>query len=291
MVKPHLDGFKSREEDKSSAQSTLVLLLGVSGGCDSVALFHSVLGLTTSREDEDMLTTRYLHLETEDDASLYNIACELHVAHFNHQQRGKNSDADEALVQRLCSESAVTFHSYSWSQMNNDISNDESTFSQDIARKWRRTQMVELLRTLVAGPNKTSSNNSYRWGAILTAHRRDDADETILLKLLRGAHLTNLSGMEDRSDGFELDAEGNCGSIGYFAKPLLGVRKIDIVDYLEANRFDWREDESNSENKYKRNKVRNQLMPLLSEIAGGEDALHVSTMRLSACLLISILIV
>ena len=111
---------------------------------------------------------------------------------------------------------------------------------------------------------------------MLTAHHRDDADETVLLKLLRGAHLTNLAGMEARSDGFDLEGRNASKGVVYFAKPMLEVRKKDAVDYLAKNSLEWREDESNQSDEYKRNRVRNELMPLLRELAGGEHALQVS---------------
>lgn len=272
LFKPQVDDAETRLRFDVN-NSTVVLLLAVSGGCDSVALFHSVLALTTKKESKGrMHKTRYLHLNMEDQESDESpILCELHVAHFNHKQRGASSDADEAFVKRLCTEAGIPFYSYSWSELNNTDS-----FSQDVARKWRRKQLVGLLKALVAEQCDRNEDGSSRWGAILTAHHRDDSEETMLLKLLRGAHLTNLSGMEERSNGFQLNADEKYRSIGYFLKPLLGLRKNDIVDYLMTNNLEWREDESNAENKYKRNKVRNQLIPLLSEIAGGEDALHVS---------------
>ena len=282
-----------KESYPHSRNSTAVLLLAVSGGCDSVALFHSVLALTRQpashvnhnntrlckQDNTRKEIARCLYLDSDDGTSLLRIPCELYVAHFNHEQRGENSDEDEALVRSLCNKANVPFYCYSWSDVTNDdnssLATTNLTFSQDVARKWRRRQMIDLLTSLLNDPNHDNAKAN-RWGAILTAHHRDDAEETILLKLLRGAHITNLSGMEDRSEGFKLDAPDNIHTIGYFAKPLLGVRKSDIFDYLISHGYAWREDESNSESKYKRNKVRNQLIPLLCEIAGGEDALHVS---------------
>jgi tRNA(Ile)-lysidine synthase TilS/MesJ len=64
-------------------------------------------------------------------------------------------------------------------------------------------------------------------------------------------------------------------SIGYFAKPMLKLRKKHIMKYLTSNSLEWREDDSNNSNKYKRNKIRNELLPLLSEITGGDRALQV----------------
>ena len=295
LLLPHISPFESKQVfSHNNINSTVVLILAVSGGCDSVALFHSVIALTNSYANGQECT-RFIHFEKEElsnvsmsSKSFFRIPCEIHVAHFNHKQRGANSDADERLVRRLCSEAGVPIHCYSWSELENDKSSNgvsASTFSQDAARKWRRRQMTALLASLVAESDNCSTDDKpLRWGAILTAHHRDDSEETILLKLLRGAHLTNLSGMENRSDAFQMNNDKQ--SIGYFSKPLLGVRKGDIVHYLKSNGFEWREDESNSENKYRRNKVRNQLMPLLCEIAGGEDALHVSRTYANLALLL-----
>jgi tRNA(Ile)-lysidine synthase len=65
--------------------------------------------------------------------------------------------------------------------------------------------------------------------------------ETFILKLLRGAHLSHLRGMEARS--------------GVFIKPLLGLTKDRLVGFLESRRLEWREDASNMVDKYNRNKV------------------------------------
>ncbi|KAL7539993.1 hypothetical protein ACHAXR_009779 [Thalassiosira sp. AJA248-18] len=329
LVQPHIDALSVSCEGYDSKGNndmpTLVLVLAVSGGCDSIALFHAVLALAKSREDfvgsnPDNLPF-WLHLGMDDAKRKddgFKVPCELHVAHFNHEQRGEDSDGDEAFVRSLCQENEVALHCYSWSEedfllgapgsessnittesdgeyVDGDSNNDIAinTFTQDVARKWRRQKLKDLLSDLVLSPNDAKSTSDelsrLRWGAILTAHHRDDCDETILLKLLRGSHLTNLWGMDARSDGFDLrlvndsendgnvaqhDASSQYSFVGYFAKPMLKVRKKHIMEYLRLNSLEWRDDESNSSSKYKRNKVRNELMPLLSEIAGGEHALQ-----------------
>lgn len=337
IIQPHLDealAYSSKKETNdgnSNDDPTMVLILAVSGGCDSIALFHSVLALIKperihKNDNDEAETTKRCQNNTHlwinlgiDNAKLKNgsftVPCELHVAHFNHEQRGESSDGDEDFVMKLCIENGIPFHSYSWSEgdfsvgerststisttaMTNedyfDHNSNETTdqngsnqesFTQDVARKWRRGKLKELLSNIVLSPNATAKSNSDgRWGAILTAHHRDDADETILLKLLRGSHLTNLRSMDARSEGFDLlrsmhntdsSSPQSSSNIGYFAKPMLNVRKQPVIEYLTSSAFQWREDESNSSNKYKRNKVRNELMPLLSEIAGGDRALQV----------------
>ncbi|KAL7537136.1 hypothetical protein ACHAWF_005671 [Thalassiosira exigua] len=312
IVEPHINALSDSSKTGTNRAPTLVLVLAVSGGCDSIALFHSILSLYELNgpvEDPSVDATNqdtkcWLHLEEEDAlerVNLLKVPCELHVAHFNHEQRGESSDGDESFVRNLCEQNGVTFHSYSWSEENtalrefdrmvaDDDCNDEivsGSFTQDVARKWRRRKLQELLANVVLRGYDSSSSSQGRWGAILTAHHRDDADETILLKLLRGSHLTNIRGMDAISDAFDLmesqraEGEGShiytdiqSTSLGYFAKPLLRIRKHDIINYLESNSLEWREDQSNASSKYKRNKVRNELIPLLSEISGGEHALQ-----------------
>jgi hypothetical protein len=80
--------------------------------------------------------------------------------------------------------------------------------------------------------------------------------------------------MDARSDGFELSLADGSSSIGYFVKPMLQIRKCHVMNYLTSNSLEWREDDSNNSIKYKRNKIRNMLIPLLSEIAGGHSALQ-----------------
>jgi len=283
LIQPHIDTISTNND--SSQDITVVLLLAVSGGRDSVALFHAVTALLRKNNDDSILnTTICLSHDNDSGDGIKEIQCELHVAHFNHEQRRDNSDEDEAFVQRLCAERGIPFHNYSWSDEEFSSAKvgqtDENTmsgisFTQDIARKWRRRKLRDLLSDLVLQTNKNTIRDTNRWGAILTAHHGDDSDETILLKLLRGSHLSNLRGIEARSDKFDLTTDMSPSTcVGYFAKPMLQLRKNDITNFLESNALEWREDESNATNKYKRNKVRNELIPLMRELAGGEEALQ-----------------
>lgn len=310
LVEPHLCSklrVASYSFNNDDTPPTLVLILAVSGGCDSIALFHSALALTKgdgifhnrSDRSEDITTPVgnnqrvWLHLDIDNanpkQLTPQRIPCELHVAHFNHEQRGESSGGDEAFVKRICDQNNIPCHSFFWSD--EDSSREEANangddrldttnnanmcFTQDVARNWRRRKLKELLLSLVHTPVAESHpNTTSRWGAILTAHHRDDADETILLKLLRGAHLTNIRGMDARSDAFKISLEDGSSSLGYFAKPMLQIRKRHIVNYLTSNSLEWREDDSNNSSKYKRNKIRNELIPLLSDIAGGDTALQ-----------------
>jgi tRNA(Ile)-lysidine synthetase-like protein len=225
----------------------------VSGGCDSVGLFHGLLNVLSKTIDDETSsvdhTTNTWTLKCADNNLFYN----LHVVHFDHQQRGAESDGDRVFVQELCEKFGIPFHCYTWNQECNET--EEKVFSQDSARQWRRSNMGKLARKLT--DNKQP-------GLILTAHHADDSMESLLLKLLRGTHITSIKGM----DIYTQDDSGNP-----ILRPMLSLKKKDILEYLQNRQLSWREDSSNASNKYRRNQVRNELVPLMSEIVGGEDIL------------------
>ena len=143
-------------------------------------------------------------------------------------------------------------YTYYWNK-----SPDEA-FSQDVARIWRRTTMYELLLQNLIDRQR---------GILVTAHHRNDSTETLLLKLLRGVHITNLVGMD-------IVTEPNDMPQAIMARPMLGVSKEDVQEFLTSQNLPWREDASNASSKYKRNRVRNELVPLLADIVGSEELLE-----------------
>lgn len=88
---------------------------------------------------------------------------------------------------------------------------------------------------------------------LLLAHHQDDQAETLLFRLMRGAGPYGLSGMDE----CRVFAEG------YIGRPLLSFSKQQLIDYAEANRLQWMEDESNARDEFDRNYLRNNVMPLL----------------------------
>lgn len=89
---------------------------------------------------------------------------------------------------------------------------------------------------------------------IVTGHHFQDNAETILLNLLRGCGLKGIMGMQI------LDQQRR------LFRPLLQVRKQEILAFAERNKLEWREDKSNQDNYYQRNFLRNQIAPLLDKI-------------------------
>ncbi|MCF6288003.1 MAG: tRNA lysidine(34) synthetase TilS [Proteobacteria bacterium] len=88
---------------------------------------------------------------------------------------------------------------------------------------------------------------------LLTAHHSQDQAETILLKLLRGTGIKGLGGI----------AAIRVFAQGYIARPLLDSSVDDLTQYLMQQKIQWIEDTSNQDNSYKRNFIRNQIIPQL----------------------------
>eukprot|EP00547_Thalassionema_nitzschioides_P000216 CAMPEP_0194214472 /NCGR_PEP_ID=MMETSP0156-20130528/15681_1 /TAXON_ID=33649 /ORGANISM="Thalassionema nitzschioides, Strain L26-B" /LENGTH=527 /DNA_ID=CAMNT_0038942731 /DNA_START=217 /DNA_END=1800 /DNA_ORIENTATION=- len=207
--------------------STTIMIVGVSGGCDSISLLRALQELSLPQ-------------------------LEVHAIHFDHHQRGIESDGDREFVEKQCNELRIPLHVYHWEKKQCEF------FSQDRARTWRRKIMYDLLDSLVPKGHR---------GIIATAHHKNDSVETLMLKLLRGVHINNLSGMEVVS--MPRDQPN-----AVWARPLLKATKDDIQHFLRSKSIPWREDASNASSKYKRNRVRNELLPLMADIIGNENLLE-----------------
>ncbi|KAG7345760.1 tRNAIle-lysidine synthetase [Nitzschia inconspicua] len=254
----------------------LHLVVSVSGGCDSVALLHACMEW---KQAMPSLLQRRPHVPSS------TPILHVHVVHFHHRQRPIDADLDyqfvKSLVQHYNQQQQQqqqqqngtttlidTFHMEDWkdadTKQTDTVSDD--TFSQDKARQWRRTKLLEFAQTKVDPPTASL-------GMILTAHHRDDHYESALLKLLRGVHLLNWKGMEPvtvlttaaTSDNVPSHQQSSI----YLVRPFLDLSKQDLVDYLLQRGLIWREDVSNASNKYLRNRVRSELIPLLLEMTDG----------------------
>ena len=159
---------------------------------------------------------------------------QLHILHFHHGLR-EESDEEARFVRDLSQRLNLEFHL----RTTRDFQSETSGL-QEKARHWRRAEALKLREEI-------------RADFILTAHHAEDQLETWLLKWLRGAHLSGLQGMS-RSDP-------------PFIRPLLDFRKEVLSDFLKENGFEWREDASNQGSKYMRNRVRNELLPLLRTLS------------------------
>ena len=237
--------------------------VAVSGGIDSVALLRLLLELRGE------------------------LGIVVSVVHFNHKLRGAESDADEQFVSRLAREHDLEFFSDS-----DDVAQhaaDEKISVEAAARELRYGFFGHLLGAEgTQGLTPASSSSPLRgpegtlFHKIVTGHTLDDQAETVLLRLIRGTGMKGLGGIHPRI-AIE-DDNGEAG--GEIVRPLLTTRRRELERYLKDIGQPWREDSSNAEDAFTRNRVRKLVLPLLekefnpavaenlaelSEIARGEE--------------------
>jgi len=221
------------------------VLVGVSGGADSVALLHLLL-----------------ELRRRDMPGLY-----LHVCHLNHSLRGYDADCDEDFVRNL----AATLQ-LPCSPKKEDVrllSQRERIGLEEAARRVRYEFYGELAR-------------EYGITKIALGHQADDNIETMLFRLRRGTHLRGLAGIpfvrplaRNQAGPVPAPMSGRrpCGhappAIPLVIRPLLRCTRAQIRDYLLSNNIAWREDASNRSLNPARNRIRHELMPMLEREAPG----------------------
>jgi len=158
------------------------------------------------------------------------------AAHCNYQLRGEDSELDEQLVRSYCDELQIPFFT---KKVNlKQQLNENASALQETARTIRYDFFRELLQQ---GYNK-----------IATAHHANDNAETILLNMTRGTGVKGLSGIPVKNKEV--------------VRPLLFAAKEDILEYTHIFDIPFREDISNKKNNYSRNKIRNEVIPILEEI-------------------------
>jgi len=159
------------------------------------------------------------------------------LAHCNFNLRGNESDEDEIFVRKLAKEYQLQLHVKHFDTQMHATENKIST--QMAARDLRYAWFHDLL---------ASENAKY----IAIAHHANDDTETFFINLIRGSGLKGLLGIEEKIDSI--------------VRPLMAVSRAEIEQFLQENDISFREDSSNASLKYLRNKIRHELMPLLTEM-------------------------
>ena len=103
--------------------------------------------------------------------------------------------------------------------------------------------------------NSAAKNNNCKYIAV--AHNLDDNCETIIMRFFQGSGPEGLKGIGEKA--------------GNIIRPLLNVKKSDILEYLEENKIEYSNDHTNNENDYLRNRVRNNLIPCIKEVFPGYE--------------------
>jgi tRNA(Ile)-lysidine synthase len=193
------------------------VIAAVSGGADSVALFH------------------LLNMAGEE------FGIKIVAAHFNHKLRGKESLRDEFFVRKLASLYGSPFE---LSGM--DVNKAAKAGGGGIEKTARDLRYSFLVRTARKYSSKT----------IALGHNLDDNAETFLFRLITGAGSAGLSAIPEQREvapGIRI------------VRPLLGVRKKDIMGFLKDEEIPFVFDSSNSTDLYTRNRIRNSLIPLIEK--------------------------
>jgi tRNA(Ile)-lysidine synthase len=164
----------------------------------------------------------------------------LSAVHINHTLRGEESEADQQFVEELCRRLEIPLHLHR-AETQTYATRHKQTI-EEAARNLRYAFFEELF-------------SDGGLGKILTAHTLDDQAETVLMKLLRGAWLEGLGAI---SPVLELGS-------GTILRPLLGTRREDLRAYLRERNQPWREDSSNSDEAFTRNRIRRTVLPVLRE--------------------------
>lgn len=162
---------------------------------------------------------------------------EITIAHCNFQLRGIESFEDQKFIENFAHKNNIPVFITQFDTR--AFAEDYKLSTQVAARELRYNWFYELLET---------ENCDF----ILTAHHADDNFETFLINLSRGTGIEGLTGIPQQNEKI--------------IRPLLAFSRTEIEAYANENQVEWREDSSNASDKYLRNKIRHNIVPLLKEL-------------------------
>ena len=199
-----------------------IIVVGLSGGPDSVALFHILKGLR----------------------NCFDIDCDIYALHCNHHLRPVVCDEEAEMVKNLCAENHVElktldFDCKGFAELNH--------ISEETAGRVLRYEAFEqYAKALEKAAGKTVR--------IAVAHHQDDLSETMMMNLFRGSGLEGLVNPKPMS--------------GRIIRPLLCLKKSELVDYLDTLGVGYAIDQTNFTTEGTRNTWRNDIFPKIAETYG-----------------------
>ena len=162
------------------------------------------------------------------------------IAHCNFSLRGEESDGDEEMVASWAADNSIPFYQKKFDTMGHAASRKISV--QMAARELRYEWFGSLLR-------------SEGFDSVAVAHNLNDNVETFLINLMRGTGLNGLTGMKQHA--------------GEVIRPLLFATRAEITAFAEEQKIMYREDSSNSQMKYTRNRIRHTVIPDMEKVNPG----------------------
>jgi len=219
--------------------------VAVSGGIDSVALLRVLLELRGE------------------------LGIVLSVVHFNHRLRGAESDGDEEFVAGVAREYELEFYCDGDDVAGHAAAEHVSVeaaarelrygfFQSLLAGDGPQGLKPDLVSPDLRGPEGPLFHGAYL-RKIATGHTLDDQAETVLMRMIRGSGVRGVGGIHPRILVEDDDGE-SCGEI---VRPLLTTRHRELKQYLTDIGQGWREDSTNADERFMRNRVRKLVVPLL----------------------------
>jgi len=198
------------------------IIVGVSGGADSMCLLFALLTLRKQ------------------------LGITLSVVHINHGLRGTDADEDEKFVESVCREQEITFRSF-----HVDISAYAKRMKMSEEEAGRHYRYKCFDEVLDAACKDKIADGRIADGRIAIAHNRDDLSETVLFNIFRGTGIRGLKGIPCKR--------------GRIIRPLLGVSRKEIEDFLDRHSLGYRTDQTNFAEDYARNRIRLKILPYVEK--------------------------
>lgn len=234
------------------------LLLAVSGGLDSICLAHYFI------KNRETLGIEWLG-----------------IAHVHHGLRVGTADRDAAFVEAFARKYNVPFF---LKKLDGDALKSAEGSLEENARDARYKALAEIIldpstTNLRFSAQDDTFHISHSSLVIVTAHHAGDQAETMYMRLRRGTTLAGLRGIQETRELFDVECEmwnekeittHYAPHITHFIyRPLLNTTRAELLAYARENNLTWCEDESNSDVKFARNKVRHEYLPHLEETNPG----------------------
>lgn len=227
------------------------VVVGVSGGADSVALLEMLYELSSE----------------------YRLS--LYVVHVNHGIRKEAGD-DAEYVKQICSERNIPFYLFEENIVK--LAKDKGMSVEEMGRVFRYRCFADVCDEVGAAK-------------IAVAHHMDDQVETVLFHMARGTDVAGAAGMRPVSGilpsyvesyiGNDCNEAGDRTPCPTIIRPLLCVDKKEICGWLEKRGVSWKEDVTNSDNDYARNRIRNVIVPELKLVNAGASG-HIADFAMRA---------
>lgn len=216
------------------------IVVGVSGGPDSVFLLHFLLEF--QKKIPLKIVVAHLNHQLRKEATSEGRFVENFVKHFLESSKSKNSKKQKNFTNLVLHTKKVDIKA---------LSKKSKIGIEETGRKARYDFFGKLA-------------TKYKADFILTAHHADDNLETVILNLTRGASLKGLCGMQE-TDKLKRGKKSDKKFFTLF-RPLLDISKDEIIPYLKAKKIKFIVDKSNFSNIYKRNAIRNRIIPSLKKL-------------------------